>query len=178
MRNVVLIWFLLLGSLAAHAQETNDLRFETQRTVVYQVSNAARLDNAVKWYADFFGVPHDTLRKDVANPYAVFIVDGTEVRLETSPKYLKLNDPLFYWVLPTPDAVTAKFNALKGENNQFNRGLLSPIRHHGGIRRSRRRTDGNGSKKDVVETVIGFIVYDPEGNEVGVINNPIYKPRK
>ncbi|NVO32382.1 hypothetical protein [Hymenobacter lapidiphilus] len=172
MRNVILLLLLLLGPLVARAQESNDLRFKTQRTVVYPVSSSGRLDNAVKWYADFFGMPYDTLRKDVPNPYAVFIVDGTEVRLETDPKYLKLNDPLFYWVLPTPEAVNAKFKALKGNNR------ISRMRHHGGIRQYEQRTDGKTSKEEVVKEVRGFIVYDPEDNQVGVINNPIYKPRK
>ncbi|NVO83505.1 hypothetical protein [Hymenobacter terrestris] len=168
---------LLLAPLAVRAQETNDLRFKTQRTVVYPVSDTARLDNAVKWYTKFFGIPHDTLRKDVPNPYAVFIVDGTQVRLETDPKYLGLKEPLFYWMLPTPEAVIAKLDTLKETSRIKKRLIFKSLRNFSYVRATGQPAS-NGIASENVKNVTGFIVYDPEGNEVGVINNPIYKPRK
>ncbi|RFP66352.1 hypothetical protein D0N36_04885 [Hymenobacter lapidiphilus] len=176
MKNALLLLLLLLGPLVASAQEKNDLRFKTQRTVVYPVSDTARLDIAVKWYTEFFGVPYDTLRKDVPNSYAVFMVDGTEVRLETDPKYLGLKEPLFYWMLPTPEAVIAKLESLK-ETSRFNKRFFKRLRDFSYVRATGRPAN-NGIAAENVVYVTGFIVYDPEGNEVGVTNNPIYIPRR
>ncbi|GAA4013370.1 hypothetical protein GCM10022408_27990 [Hymenobacter fastidiosus] len=140
---------------------------------MYPIHDASRIKAAIEWYSGFFGQPPAKVDLDNAHPYAVYEVDGVEVRLETSPRFLQLKEPIFYWVLPTPADVARKYAALDANPaNKFERGLFQRVRQ---IEARRPESSQSGQAAGVTE-VKEFIVLDPAGNQVGVINNPIYKP--
>ncbi|SDX84246.1 hypothetical protein [Hymenobacter psychrophilus] len=178
-----LLWIslllLLFWPVLTQAQEKAVAGFSAQKTLVYPVSSAARLPAAIAWYTDFFGTPPTRIEQDTPYPYALFQVDGTEVRLETDPQFLQLREPVFYWTLPTPGDVVAKFESLSANRaNKFNGGLFSKMRQLDSSRSSQeeRRAAGSTDPEGVTQ-VRGFIVLDPEGNQIGVINNPVYPPK-
>lgn len=177
-----LLWIsllLLLGPAMAQAQDKGIAGFSVQKTLVYPVSSAARLPAAVAWYTDFFGTPPTRIERAAPYPYAIFKVDGTEVRLETDPRFLQLREPVFYWTLPTPEDVVAKFEALSANRaNKFYGGLFSKMRQLDGSRFSQQeRRATSSTDTEGVTQVRGFVVLDPEGNQIGVINNPVYPPK-
>ncbi|SHJ66769.1 hypothetical protein SAMN02745146_3642 [Hymenobacter daecheongensis DSM 21074] len=167
---VALLIGLLLASGSSFAQNTP--RFMAQKTVIYPVKNPADLKATIAWYSAFFGQEPTKISTAEANPYAVYQVDGIEVRLETDPKFLQLKETVFYWVLPTPDDVENKFNTLNANPANRFEGVLfrrmQKIEEHAPAR---------GTEGAVAE-VREFVVLDPSGNPVGVINNPIYPPAK
>ncbi|MBT2558901.1 VOC family protein [Hymenobacter sp. ISL-91] len=171
---------LLLWPVLAQAQDNPTPGFSAQKTLVYPVSSAERLPAAIAWYTDFFGKPPTRVVQDAEHPYALFNIDGAEVRLETDPQFLQLREPVFYWTLPTPEDVVAKFERLSANRaNKFNGGLFSKLRQLDSTRSSSsevRPAAGNTGPEGVTQ-VRGFIVLDPEGNQIGVINNPVYPPK-
>ncbi|SDX84214.1 VOC family protein [Hymenobacter psychrophilus] len=172
----IALLLLLLGPVLTYAQDKTEQGFKAQRTILYPVRDSARLPAAITWYTDFFGVAPNIIKKDTLYPYALFEVDGITVRLDTDPKYSKLKETLFYWTLPTPEAVVAKLDSLsKSGDNIFNLRLFKKLRHFSSTKLPTRRS-GTSKKKGKDSTVQGFIILDPEGNEVGVTNNPIYVP--
>ena len=176
----VSLLLLLLWPMLAQAQDKPVASFSTQKTLVYPVSSADRLPAAIAWYTDFFGKSPTRVEQGAPYPYALFNVDGAEVRLETDPQFLQLREPVFYWTLPTPEDVVAKFERLSANRaNKFNGGLFSKMRQLDSTRSSSsegRPAAGNAGPEGVTQ-VRGFIVLDPEGNQIGVINNPVYPPK-
>ncbi|OWP63773.1 hypothetical protein CDA63_07220 [Hymenobacter amundsenii] len=174
MKNACWIFLFLLWPAFTNAQDIPAASFSAQKTLVYPVSGAARLPAAVAWYTDFFGKPPTRVESAVPYPYAVFNVDAMEVRLETDPRFLQLREAVFYWTLPTPEDVVAKFASLSANRaNKFNGGLFQKLRQLD----SNHTTDARSSTGEAVTQVRGFIVLDPEGNQIGVINNPVYPPK-
>ena len=145
---------------------------------MYPVSSAARLPAAVAWYTDFFGKPPTRVESEVPYPYAVFNVDAMEVRLETDPRFLQLREAVFYWTLPTPEDVVAKFVSLSANRaNKFEGGLFQKLRQLDSSRASDAPSPTGEAPVEAVTQVRGFVVLDPEGNQIGVINNPVYPPK-
>ncbi|SHL59762.1 hypothetical protein [Hymenobacter psychrotolerans] len=149
--------------------------FSVQKTVVYPVRDPARLPVAIAWYTAFFGKQPARVEQALPYPRAVYQIDGVEVRLETDPRFLQLKEPVFYWMLPTPKDVESKFNALHTDPaNRFEGGLFRKVRR---IEDSPTDKTLSRAAPGAVNQVSGFIAIDPEGNQVGVINNPVYPPK-
>ncbi|RYU76407.1 hypothetical protein [Hymenobacter persicinus] len=150
------------------------LQFAAQKTVLYPIRDSTKMAAAVAWYSSFFAQQPVTVGRDGRYPYAVYSVDGVEVRLETNPRFLQLKEPVFYWVLPTPADVTRKYNSLDANpDNKFERGLFRTVRQLEDHKPDGSLTLTAGA---AVTEVREFVVLDPAGNQVGVINNPIYPP--
>ncbi|GAA3918896.1 hypothetical protein GCM10022406_01820 [Hymenobacter algoricola] len=148
-------------------------QFAAQRTVVYPIRDAAAIQTAIDWYSAFFSTLPTRVDLTAAYPYAVYTIDGVEVRLETSPQYRQLREAVFYWVLPTPADVERKYAALDANPaNKFERGLFQRVRQID----DRRASSFVPGAAAPVTAVKEFVVLDPAGNQVGVINNPIYTP--
>lgn len=175
MKNVFWIFLLLWvpGPLLTYAQSKPGANFAAQKEVVYRVSSAASLPAAITWYTNFFGRKPKRVNNRAKYPYAIFRIDGITVRLETDPKYVSLKETLFYWMLPTAEEVKTKLKLLR--EDPANR--VTDIRDVGSLsaeQRSGTSKAGGAEVKNVVE----FVATDPEGNRIGVINNPIYVPTR
>lgn len=178
MKNVIWLLLLLLWPVFAQAQDKATPGFSAQKTLVYPVRSPDRLPAAIAWYTDFFGKPPTRVENQGPYPYAIFNVDATEVRLETNPRFLRLREAVFYWTLPTPEDVVAKYESLSANRaNKFDGGLFQKMRQLDENRPNAvRPTTGDATPEAVME-VRGFVVLDPEGNQIGVINNPVYPPK-
>ena len=135
-----------------------------QQVVVYPVGN---LTVAVKWYNVLFQPQLPTYSPPSAKyPYALYTIDGISVYLSTDPDYLRLKEPVFYWTLADPAAVTAMIDYLKKQPDVSVRFKENKHPIHVGK---------PGTPQ--VDEVQKFVVIDPDNNLTAVINNPIYPPK-
>ncbi|QNH62669.1 hypothetical protein [Hymenobacter sediminicola] len=170
----LLVLCLAFGTETA-AQDTGaSPRFSVQKTVVYPVRDPAKLSATIAWYSSFFGSQPTKIDLEATYPYATYHIDGVEVRLDTNPQLVKLKEPVFYWMLPTSKDVEAKYNTLNADRtNRFERTLFQKFRNIEDGRPDKTLSRGTGAVTEVAE----FVVVDPAGNQVGVINNPVYPPK-
>ncbi|SHL59801.1 hypothetical protein [Hymenobacter psychrotolerans] len=155
------------------------LGLATQKTVLYPSRNGRALDaEVVSWYSGFFGRPPTSSQLAGQQPYLIYDIDGIRVCVGVDPDHpdtsLGLERTAFYWMLPTAAAVEDKFEALKRADSRFV-GFIVKLRKVA----QRKDNDSQAARsQQAVQEVKEFIVKDPLGNEIGVINNPIYVPTR
>ncbi|SHJ66743.1 hypothetical protein SAMN02745146_3641 [Hymenobacter daecheongensis DSM 21074] len=139
-------------------------KLKGRKGVIYPIPEG-KLEPAIIWYNALLSEPDGPRRgsKD-GFEYAVYKLDDTGVRLDTNPKYPKLSQATFYLSLNTAAEVATLYSELKESNARFAEDL-KPINI----------PDLKGHNV-LAQAVNVFVVYDLEGNRVGVTNNPIYPP--
>ncbi|SHL59835.1 hypothetical protein [Hymenobacter psychrotolerans] len=170
---ILYAFLLLLLAVCSACDQKNQVpqstvagpRYLPQDTVVYPVSAASSLDKMTNWYNAFFGI--EARREE---NYASYTIDHTVVIVTTDPNYAQTKEPIYLWQLPRRQSITEDFERVRGiEETQPDAGYeQGPI-------------DISNSPSTTPEAadslVHKYIVLDPSGNKVGVVNNPIYVPR-
>ncbi|RYU76408.1 hypothetical protein [Hymenobacter persicinus] len=187
--NVVAATTLLLAGTALlvsrrrhkHPRHHNGLaaatkRPGTQKEVVYVVKD---LKEAIEWFTIFFATDPQKVVWDADDPYAEYLIDQVLVRLATGPKFLRLDKSVFYWVLPGPTDVEAKFDELRVLKNTRIEHRLDRVQEIGHRKEKEFEAclDENQANDPLVNEVLSFVVITPDDNRVGVVNNPIYPPK-
>lgn len=164
----ILYAFLLLLAVTSSCEQKNQVPNGTaagpiylrQDTVVYPVSAASSLDKMTNWYNAFFGME---ARRE--GNYAAYTVDQTVVIITTDPAYAQTKEPIYFWQLPQKRSIEEDFERVRGiEETRPDEGYeQGPI-------------DISTTPEAARASVHKYIVLDPSGNKVGVVNNPIYVP--
>ncbi|MBC6991095.1 VOC family protein [Hymenobacter sp. BT491] len=184
MKNILLIAVILLGVLLGSGCRPSKvsggnpppivIKPQEQDTIIYPVKD---IDRAIKWYNSFFGrEPDRVVNGGGSYAYAVYKIGTTTVILDTNPEQVQLKRAVFYWSVPNPDAVQSKYRELASIGTHF-KGFLFFKKP----KRLDRHKPTDASSKELHRSepeALRFVAEDPDGNEVGVANNPIYPPGK
>ncbi|GAA3918886.1 VOC family protein [Hymenobacter algoricola] len=152
----------------------------TTEKVIYRVrEDTTTMEKMIAWYTFFLNVKPTKVNLTDPPYYAVFKTDSgvvggllgrTKIWLVADPTVPQLTKPAFHWELRNSDEVKAKYEVLKARQARFASELTV-------ISRLPAASGGARSTRQAAAEVQEFVVLDPSGNKVGVINNPIYTPK-
>ncbi|QNH62667.1 VOC family protein [Hymenobacter sediminicola] len=162
MKTLQLLLLLLLLTASScwrsnFSEDKPDPIYAQHDTVVYTAKTEAELVKLIEWYNQFLG--KETSER--SEGYAVYKVGSIVVILTTSASYRQTKEPIFYWRLPNTADIEKDYARVEKISGTTIETILTDI-----------STDANTAGKAIKK----YVVIDPCGNKVGVVNNPIYPP--
>ncbi|QNH62668.1 hypothetical protein [Hymenobacter sediminicola] len=160
--------------------------FKSQKTIIYPAKNGRTIDREIlDWYTGFFESSPKEMKLEGEDRYIIYEIDGIKVCVGLDPASrsgsstlltsFQLDKTVFYWVLSSAEEVDTKYNKLQDEGNSFAGLPFFKLRK---ISKGKHTADNRVSANVATQEVKEFTVKDPLGNEIGVINNPIYVPTR